>query len=159
MNAKNKKAIEDTLTGIMKRDGTLEVDTVIEEAKNPESPLHSEFDWDVNQAAMEHWREQARRLIRSVEVFITVENHMIAVPAYVHDPSLPHQEQGFTGTVHLRTNKEQAMQALLEEVGRAESAIGRARRVASALGLEDEINALISAITRFRNTAKKKKAA
>jgi hypothetical protein len=43
--------------------GVLHADSVIERARDKVSSLHGEFNWDVKEAAYEHWRWQARRLI------------------------------------------------------------------------------------------------
>ena len=52
-----------------KHGGKLYPRDVVEEARNPESPLHKSFEWD-DTAAAEQWRiEQARRLI---QVSVTV---------------------------------------------------------------------------------------
>lgn len=64
-----------------KHKGRLMPRDVVEEARNPESPLHKSFEWN-DSAAAEQWRiEQARRLI---QVSVTVlENHNKPVRAFV----------------------------------------------------------------------------
>lgn len=49
-------------------DGTIPVEAVIATARNSGSPLHPWFTWDVQQAAEERWRDQARYLVRSVRI-------------------------------------------------------------------------------------------
>lgn len=51
--------------------GRLVVETVIEAAREPASPLHAGFEWDDTKAAHEHRLAQARRLIRAVQVVIS----------------------------------------------------------------------------------------
>jgi hypothetical protein len=66
--------MESKITAELKRiaalhKGRLMPRDVVEEARNPESPLHKSFEWD-DTAAAEQWRiEQARRLI---QVSVTV---------------------------------------------------------------------------------------
>lgn len=49
--------------------GLLKPEDVVEEARQPSSPLHSQFTWDNSEAA-HHWRLfQARNLIRVVVVY------------------------------------------------------------------------------------------
>lgn len=40
----------------------------VEEARNPRSPAHHLFEWDVQKAAQAHWEERARLIIRSCRV-------------------------------------------------------------------------------------------
>ena len=47
-----------------KRKGVLLVDDVWQSAQDPKSPLHNRYEWDVDSAAIEHWRERSRQLIR-----------------------------------------------------------------------------------------------
>ena len=37
-------------------------------ARDPESPHHPHFEWDVKKAAAAHWKTQARELIRVVRI-------------------------------------------------------------------------------------------
>lgn len=51
--------------------GSLKPSVVVDDARQPGSPLHGEFDWDVDAAALKHWEERARYLMRSfVKVYI-----------------------------------------------------------------------------------------
>lgn len=60
--------------------GMLRPEKIVQEAENPNSPLHSYFTWDDDEAAHK-WRiNQALHLIRSVQVFIEPLN--IRVRAY-----------------------------------------------------------------------------
>ena len=53
--------------GMYQRDNKLTPQTVVDEARPVDSPLHPYFEWDDNVAA-HHWRlEQARHLIKSVK--------------------------------------------------------------------------------------------
>lgn len=51
--------------------GRLERNLVLESARNPESPLHTEFEWDDRKAAEAHRLDRAGYLIRSIEVIVT----------------------------------------------------------------------------------------
>ena len=42
-------------------------------SKDPSSPLHGSFEWDVTKASAAHWIEQARRLITSILVLQRTE--------------------------------------------------------------------------------------
>ena len=63
--------------------GLLRASDVVEEARNPESPLHSSFNWD-DTAAAHQWRlQQARQLIRVVVEMLPYNEPQYEVRAYV----------------------------------------------------------------------------
>lgn len=59
-----KVEIKEALEGIYERDGVLHPVTVLDEAADPEHPLHGCFTWDDSEAARQHRLNQARQLIR-----------------------------------------------------------------------------------------------
>lgn len=68
------------------KNGELTAEDVLADARNPNSPLHSFFEWDDSAAAHEHRLSQARHLIRTV-VAVYKENPNGAetrTRAYVH---------------------------------------------------------------------------
>ena len=67
----------------LEKNGRVDPVELIEAARNPEHPCHDDFTWDVQQAAQERWRDQARELIRSVKFEVRVENIGNAVCMYV----------------------------------------------------------------------------
>ena len=67
----------------LEKNGRVDPVELIEAARDPEHPCHSKFTWDIQQAAEERWRDQARELIRSVKFEIKVENVGNAVCMYV----------------------------------------------------------------------------
>jgi hypothetical protein len=58
------------LEAIAARDGTLKPATVVEEARDPESPLHRHFNWDDTEAAQSYRLIQAGVLIRRIKVMV-----------------------------------------------------------------------------------------
>lgn len=60
--------VEEQLLAIRARAGYLTPALVVEEARDPESPLHGRFEWDDGEAAEQYRQIQARRLIRLVRV-------------------------------------------------------------------------------------------
>ncbi len=158
MTIKNREAVWACLQRLEEETGTLRVDDVIDEARDPDSPLHTEFDWDDSVAAEKWRREQARELIRTVRVEIVIQNHTIIAPAYVRDPSAGTKEQSYVSTVRIRNDKDTARDALMYEIDRIESSLARARNVAAALGLEAEVDAMVAGVLKLRAVAKKKSA-
>ena len=135
--------------------GRFDADQIIEDARHPQSPLHSYFDWDVERAAMQQWRQVAREMIRSVQVERVVEERTVKTVAYVRDPCKTGSEQGYVSVDVLRDEPANARQALLSEFSRAEAALRRALDVAKALGLESDVASLLRQIDITRIKASK----
>lgn len=67
--------------------GELEPINVVDDARNPSSPLHSFFEWDDSAAAEAHRLHQARGLIRSVvAVYVSATEPAKRTKAFVHIP-------------------------------------------------------------------------
>ena len=73
--------------------GELTPKDVVDDARNPNSPLHSFFDWNDTSAAEQHRLHQARGLIRSVvAIFVDDEKPAQRTKAFIHipEPGAPH---------------------------------------------------------------------
>lgn len=67
--------------------GELTPEDVLKDARNPNSPLHTFFEWDDGAAAEQHRLHQARGLIRAVvAVYISEDRPAVRARAYVHVP-------------------------------------------------------------------------
>ena len=126
--------------------GKVTPEAVLEDAKDPASPLHGEFDWDQERAAHRYWLERARQIIRSVRVEIETQEVKVSTIAYVRDPSATYDDQGYVAVTVLRKDPDQAREALAYECERAKSALRRAREVAVALDLEAEVDDLLGRV-------------
>lgn len=133
--------------------GQLTPDAVVADAKKKASPLHRYFDWDDKVAAMKWRREQARQLIRSVRVEVEQQEIKVRAIGYVQDPDKDSADQGYVPTVTLKSDRDRAIQALEQELMRAEAAMNRAYEVASSLGLESEVDAILARIRGVRSAA------
>lgn len=150
----NNVAIIDAMRAIADaNDGTLTPDLVIEAARDPASPLHSEFTWDRDEAAYERWRDQARALIGKVRIEIRTTEYSFEVPRYVRDPTVHARVQGYTSLDRLRRDREAAREAVMAEFVRASGALARAKHLAVALGLADEIEALRERVSELAERA------
>ena len=118
--------------------GELTAPRVVEEARDAASPLHRHFDWNDTTAAHAHRLNQARALIRSVRVEVTVHEHVFKAPAYVHDPDRDNGG-GYIPTPKLANDREMAQRVMRQEIARVQGCLDRARKVAAALGMESEI--------------------
>lgn len=61
-------SLRDQLQGIYNIHRELTPELVVNEARDPDHPLHNRFEWDDALAAEAHRREQARGLIQSVKI-------------------------------------------------------------------------------------------
>lgn len=50
----------------LERNGVVDPNDLIAAARDRNHPCHGDFTWDLKKAAMERWRDQARKLIRQV---------------------------------------------------------------------------------------------
>lgn len=66
--------------------GHVDPEALIEVAKDPEHPCHDDFTWDIDKAASERWRDQARALIRRCKFAVVFEETTMAVTQYVSSP-------------------------------------------------------------------------
>lgn len=133
--------------------GHLKPDDVVEAARDKRSPLHSCFEWDVKKAAMQHWLDTARELIREVRVVINHETVSIRVPRFVEDPSKAPGAQGYVDITKVRTASDEAREVLVREFTHAAGALRRAREIASALDLADEVGALYEGVITVKAKA------
>lgn len=147
MTKDKRDAIAARLAKIAAEAGGLTADRVLMDAKRPNSPLHSEFEWDDSIAADQFRVEQARALIRSVRVVVEVRDHEITIPKYVHDPR-DSGSQGYVSTTSLASDESLALCAIRAEVDRAMGSIERARAIAAALGMSEAAERMIAAIVR-----------
>lgn len=133
--------------------GRLTPETVVDIARSEASPLHRYFEWDTAKAAEAYRLDQARTLIRSVRVEIHTESRVIRTVAYVRDPRLPHDEQGYVAVAEIRGDADLAREALLSEFSRAASVLGRARELAAAFGLADQVERIERSVMRVKKRA------
>lgn len=73
--------------------GELTPNDVVADARNPNSPLHSFFEWDDGQAAEQYRLQQARGLIRAVvAVYVREDAPAVRTKAFVHinEPGAQH---------------------------------------------------------------------
>ena len=152
------KQIRERIEALAHRNGGIITPAaVVDDARDPQSPLHGKFEWDQEKAAYQHWLNVARDIIRSVRVTITTDATIVTSVAYVRDPRARSDEQGYMSVVSMRSDHDLARDAVLQEVSRVEAALHRAREVASVLNLQNEVESLITKAERLRVKAEKSK--
>lgn len=99
--------------------GTLTPELVVNEARSPTSPLHGSFEWDDSLAA-EQWRHaQARNLIRTILITVTVPNReTMIVPVYASEP-VSGKDREYSPVVEILSNSERRVRHVKEVIGRA----------------------------------------
>lgn len=114
--------------------GKITPDQVVEAARDPASPLHDSFEWDDTVAAIAHRQDQARTLIRSVEIRVQIGETVLRAPQYIRDPSQEAKTQGYITVAKLRSEEDLAREAVVAEFVRASAALTRAKSIAAVLG-------------------------
>ncbi len=125
--------------------GKLTPASVVSDASDPASPLHSCFEWDDSVAAHKYRLEQARVLIRSVKCVSVIDHRRISAVAYVHDPTTP-DKAGYVKTESL-SERERAVAAINLEFERVASSLRRCKSIAAVLELESELESLLEGVS------------
>lgn len=147
--------IDEELRGLAEANrGQLTPDQVVQAARVEGTALHKHFlargAWDDPVAAGKYRVALARELIRTCRVIVTTETLHVPAPYFVRDPaSAP--GQGYSTLPRLRSNEENARAAVIDEFKRAAAALTRARAIAVALRLEDDIDEILAEMDAFTN--------
>ncbi len=123
--------------------GRIKPSEVVQAAKDPDSPLHEYFDWDLESAANKYWEEQARRLIKSVKVVVTTETTRITAVGYVRDPEKSPAEQGYVHVSRVRTDEDMKREVMIAEFERAAAALRRARDLSLLFDMYEQVDEFI----------------
>lgn len=143
---KKKEVIEQRLRELHDQNDGLTPDIVLADAAAPESPLHSEFEWDDEAAGHQHRLDQARALIRSVEYVYRNEHLTLTAPAYIRDPNAEPGSQGYVSVSRVSSDSEISRRALINELKVVAAALDRANRLAEVFGLGAECAAMRSQV-------------
>lgn len=140
-NEEKRSALEEIANA---HDGLLRPEDVVNAATSKKHPLHHLFEWNDSRAAHEHRLNQARQLIKSVKVVVTSETKSVETVYYVRDPRQGNNEQGYVALPRLKTDSEIAANAVAQEFGRALAALQRARDLTIAIGVQTNVDHMIS---------------
>jgi hypothetical protein len=111
------QVVGDTLADIENRHGVIDPHTVVDESRPEDAPLHPVFEWR-DEVAAEKWRvEQARRVVRSVEI-TTEERNSPTQIAYVNLRS----QGGYVSAATVRSQPDLYQEALQAYRSRIEAA-------------------------------------
>jgi hypothetical protein len=93
--------------------GRLTSEMVVEASRGADAPLHSAFEWDDRKAAQAHRLEQARYVIRSVEIIIDKGGEE-SMPIRAFVSVLRDEDRSFTSTVHALADPDLRAQVLAD---------------------------------------------
>lgn len=154
------ESINERIRELYRIHGKITADIVIADAKNESSPLHGQFEWDTDKAAMEAWRETARRIIRSVKIQVVTESKTFTATGYrpsefVRNPSAGSNQQSYVRVAEIKSDHDRALSALMYEIERINGSLVRARSLCEELGLDNEIRIVNDAVQGLRKKVNK----
>lgn len=91
--------------------GRLEAKNVVEASRDPGAPLHKAFEWDDQSAAASFRVEQAKYLIRSIEVQVSPEPDAKPVRAFVS--VVRDEDRSYTSVSHALADRDLRRQVLI----------------------------------------------
>jgi hypothetical protein len=100
---------------------------------NPSDPLYGEFDWDVDAAAMEHWLDTAKKLLRITITFTSEPTKVVRVPYTVADPSPGRAGRGeYIKITEVISNSDMSRELMVAELRQIRNRTSRAHEIAAA---------------------------
>lgn len=151
------KELRKILDGIAEQhSGHITAELVVELAKNPNHPLHNEFEWNDAVAAYQYRLAQARRMLR-VRVAYKDNGRIVVVPCYVRDPNCKPNEQGKISLTVAQRREEDALAVVQGYLDRVEANAKIGHSVAISLGLETAWLAGMERIVAMMRPGPKKK--
>lgn len=126
---------------------------VVADAKKKTSPLHPLFQWNQGKAAYAHWIQTAREIIGSVTVVHESSERTFKASGYVRDMDV--KGQGYRHTDALRRSPAASRESLIFTLDVAAGHLRRAYDLSIALGLQDEIDALVERIVGLKRSIEK----
>jgi len=118
----------------LEKDGMVDPLDLIEAARSPEHPCHDDFTWDIEKAAEERWRDQARKLIRQVHFEILTDETVERCVMYVANETEA-EEQLFVSVPKIRS-KSEACSKFLREVN---ALLGHVNRVCGLVASKERL--------------------
>lgn len=132
--------------------GALTTTAVYEAAMDPDSPLHEEFEWDVEKAAQAHWRDRAGNLIRHLAV-VRVKNQKASsgIPAFM-SVNVTSGQRGYVNAEQVYSSADYHHQVV-------DQVLKQLKGLQERYGKLEELDEIWSAIEKTEEARAKKKAA
>jgi hypothetical protein len=153
---KNKELIREQLIALAKAE-KLTPSEVVRLAEPPSSPLHDCFTWNDEEAAHKYRLDQARELISTFELTVTINRIELQVNQFVRDPSKDSQDQGYVAIVSIEPESEMAREFVLKELTVARTYVERTRRYSAMLGVDKDIGHLSDRLDQVASSLHKKR--
>lgn len=121
--------------------GELTPGDVVDDARNPNSPLHSFFEWDDSEAAEQFRLSQARGLIRAVvAVYVSEDKPAVRQKAFVHirEPGAPHYRET-SEALSLTKTRELVLQRAWDELSQWRKRYSDLKEFSDLIASIDEI--------------------
>lgn len=134
------------LKTLEKENGALLPEDVVDAARDPDSPMHDHFTWDDNKAAEKQRLHEARALIRRIHIEVSFHDMSISVPRYVRDPEAAANQAGYRDILKIKSEEDTARAVIIDEMERVKNAVNRAKRIATVLGIESDLEKINDAV-------------
>lgn len=142
MSPEDNEALRLELIRIEKKYGKLEPKWLVCEAEyDKDSILGRQFTWDDTEAA-EQWRlEEARNLLQRVWVFRrdSVTKKSVKIRAYVRDPDVPANHQGYVSVEALEEDPDRQRRAVDLYLRKVESHLRNVEKLAKHFGIAKDV--------------------
>ena len=148
----DKAEIRERLQSLADRNGgRLTPQTVVEDAKREDSPLHELFEWDARRGHEIYLMHRAREVIRSVKITVKTSETVHLAPLFTRDPTCQPRQAGYVSVRALRSDVDLARERVVSEFAAAAAALKRAKAIAAALDVGAEIDGLIFDVGQLRD--------
>jgi len=134
-----------------KNNGNVTPEIVVNDAENPKSPLHDYFEWDDSEAAKEWRLQQARVMMRSIEVVIETSSGDANVRAFFNvnlESDTDSMESVYVSVDRVLSEKELRKQVVAQALSEAENWSVRYKQYS-------ELRPIVKAIVGFKKRKKK----
>lgn len=143
--------------GLLKKlevNGVVTPENVVAAASRKNHPWHDCFEWNDGKAAGAYRLDQAREIIRRVQVRIVREQWVTFRPAYVRQPDRPRQSPGYVEVGKVADQKAMAAKVLADELARIAGNLERARGLALEFGMSGDFEAMLASVGAIRERLK-----
>lgn len=123
------KSVVEVVRSLESRDGVLTPVAVVDEARNPDSPLHGRFEWDDGVAAEQYRLSQAEVLIRRVRIVLHKQDKsLVSANRYVSVGMANTEAREYRAVTRLK--KGQVTRLMQDELARILGNVRRTRELA-----------------------------
>jgi hypothetical protein len=153
---KNKEIIRERLLELA-NGGQLTPAKVLKDAASSTSPLHDLFEWDDNEAARQYRLNQARTLISSFEITVTINQVEVNVQEFVRDPSKDSETQGYVKVTSIQSESDEAREFIRRELLTARSYVNKTEHFAAILGIQKDVRSLSNRLEQVAQSLSRKR--